>query len=395
MRKLTVVMTALLAIVAVPLMAGAYHAGSYINCSDCHTMHASVHNNLVDGSAAPDTPSAATYDSGNAAYLNKWLPSGTQGNPLDSLLKEEVNTLCLTCHDNQTFAPDVVGANGGTAYVRSAGALRTGTTGGGHKLGSIVAPPGYDYARIGATADTYVAGTEGLECASCHAVHGSQGIFRNLGPYQWGSAGPSGFRATLQPTEAVSTTFDATKDVNIGYAGPYVPGDTANFAGYYGAGAIKYAKSNPAGAAGANQVSNRIDAFCGACHGAFHGGADKNRSATTFDANINPGGLGFVRHPTATITMGSSNASTYNNAAKVGWQKAPLYLTGTATTDVQNSTPGCISCHKAHGNSNPFGLLYIGAGALTEEGSASGTFVNLCHQCHGMGASNSDGTKTY
>jgi hypothetical protein len=44
MRKLTILLTALLA-------QSNYHYNENMNGSDCHSMHASAHNNLTDGTA--------------------------------------------------------------------------------------------------------------------------------------------------------------------------------------------------------------------------------------------------------------------------------------------------------------------------------------------------------
>jgi nitrate reductase cytochrome c-type subunit len=52
-------------------------------------------------------------------------------------------------------------------------------------------------------------------------------------------------------------------------------------------------------------------------------------------------------------------------------------------------TPTCTTCHKAHGNQNPYGLIYLkGTGAVTEEGDADGQTEGLrtmCKQCHSQG----------
>ena len=62
-----------------------------------------------------------------------------------------------------------------------------------------------------------------------------------------------------------------------------------------------------------------------------------------------------------------------------------------------DATPGCVSCHKAHGNQNPFGLFYLGrtpSGTPNEQGALMAGQVamtdqigtrNLCGQCHGQG----------
>lgn len=54
-----------------------------------------------------------------------------------------------------------------------------------------------------------------------------------------------------------------------------------------------------------------------------------------------------------------------------------------------DNTPSCMSCHKADGNGNPFGLLCMaGGGQLTENGDSQGkAHADLCHQCHTQGLS--------
>jgi len=51
--------------------------------------------------------------------------------------------------------------------------------------------------------------------------------------------------------------------------------------------------------------------------------------------------------------------------------------------DHADTTPSCFSCHKAHGNDNAFGLIFMsGTGTVTENGD-NGTMVeDLCGQCH-------------
>jgi Doubled CXXCH motif (Paired_CXXCH_1). len=387
MKSLKVLLSIAVVIVALPMFAAdAYHAGQYANCSDCHTMHASIHDN--HGATQVDAPSSPVTAGGTG--VNAWLP--VQGDAEHYLLKGTEASICIACHDGKTFAPDVVGANsftaGGGTAVRAGGFL-DGT--GGHQLGSTIVPPGFNPLVIGA-----VAGTEskvydpagGLECLSCHGAHGSQTVYRQLAPYSWGSSnGGPNIRSAVQPKRAVAASptlvIDGSVDVNIGVAA-YAPGT----AGYYEASSITYIKNPTTVLSGQTSSNNRYDTFCAACHGQFHGGATgQGATATALDTNGNvfdDTAKLFVRHPTAGVKMGS-NASTYNSAVKTGWQKAPMYVTTQTTNPNDNDTPGCVSCHKAHGNNNPFGLLYVGPGALTEGGSASGSYVSLCHQCHGMG----------
>ena len=52
MRRFTILFAVLLAAAAMPLLAQTnYHYNENMNCSDCHSMHASAHNNLTDGLA--------------------------------------------------------------------------------------------------------------------------------------------------------------------------------------------------------------------------------------------------------------------------------------------------------------------------------------------------------
>src|SRR5689334_16924792 len=106
MKRLTILLSAAIVIVAMPMLAAdAYHAGQYANCSDCHTMHASVHNN--QGATQVDAPSSPV--TGGGTGVNIWLP--VQGAAEHYLLKGTEESVCISCHDGKSFAPDVVGAN--------------------------------------------------------------------------------------------------------------------------------------------------------------------------------------------------------------------------------------------------------------------------------------------
>src|SRR5512138_3734046 len=164
--KRLVLMVAIAAAFAFPVMAGEWHSGGNNLCTDCHTMHFSMQHNW-DGTTPVPTTGAAN---GN------WL--GATG-PNAFLLKAPANQLCLSCHDGQTFAPDVLGTNTNAAPTagRSAGAVNTAALGApydtykGHTLGAANALPGYNPAAVGAPATWYDA-TGGIECISCHAQHG-------------------------------------------------------------------------------------------------------------------------------------------------------------------------------------------------------------------------------
>lgn len=381
-RKLTICF-ALLAAVSLPLLAGEWHANSTNVCTDCHTMHFSMQHNW-DGT----TPVATTpQPNGN------WL--GTTG-PNARLLKLPANQLCLSCHDGQSFAPDVVGVNFNVAPTqgRSAGAINdlTGTAPyqiyKGHTLDSTDVPPGFNPVAAGVPATQQYVAANGLECISCHLQHGSAAIYRNLGPRT----------AAFQPLYVLGTTNDTTKDVWINIPAPYTPntGNAATFNPLYDDANTSYNDTNPAIPAGATrQTSNRLDTFCSACHGDFHGGpTDANIGSTVIGA----GATDFLRHPTSKQVIGAAALGGQSSLTRfvANTTKVKVYANDrVAWTDAK---PGCITCHKAHGNQNPFGLVFLNRNAATvgeEGGYATGqvemangygvAYRNLCGQCHGQG----------
>jgi hypothetical protein len=356
MRKL-VVLTALLALAAIPALAQSnYHYNENMNCSDCHSMHASAHNNLTDGSAitAPNTTPGTA--------INPYYPVPNPGPGHHALLKTA--DVCATCHDGQTWAPDVIDDNV-NSYARSAGGVRTGSTGGGHQIGSTVRPPGYNGAGVG----NYFASGE-LECASCHSPHGGAG-FRNLVPYAMRGAVTSANAPFITPTVAKAAAFDATKDVTILGGNTYVFGQgAAAMATYYGKDKTVYSRNATGITYNGATSSNRMDQFCGVCHGAFHGGLATDQVGD---------GTDFVRHPTSVVLLGSTFNGNVNAQANI-----KVYQT-TGTPSGLTDSPGCISCHKAHGSNNPFGLIYASRTAVDTTEDGVGTYKDLCKSCHGMG----------
>ena len=67
------------------------------------------------------------YKSGDPDQGTGNLPGSEQADmggsgPNEHLLRNSGSDLCLSCHNEQTFAPDVLGANTGT-HIRQAGGL--------------------------------------------------------------------------------------------------------------------------------------------------------------------------------------------------------------------------------------------------------------------------------
>lgn len=323
---------------AASAMAGDYHYKTTLNCPDCHVMHSSQQHGYN------------TDSTGSGFFV---APNG----PNETLLRDDIVPLCLSCHDNQTFAPDVFEANGGTAYAngRQAGGLNDGSSAPywdptGHTLGSMDVAPG----------GTWRDSTEGLNCTDCHTVHGNA-YYRNTRSRGVASAQ----RHYITYATGTNVLTSAVFQQSAGLADHYSV-DNINFNEPY-------------------SDSSQYAAFCKDCHTDFHGNTSTPNMYNSVDS-------AWVRHPTAGVNMGTSMMTRFTAKpyrVKVmsptgNWGPGDGTAWAGAPTDL---TPSCFSCHKGHGNQNAFGLIFAtGAGPIGEEGDAAGVATrDLCHQCHGQG----------
>ena len=381
--KRTLVVLAAFAVVALwagLAAAGEYHSGQTLLCMDCHTMHYSMQHGFAGG-AVGSTPVPG----------GDWL-SAT--GPNQFLLKAPANELCKACHDGRTFAPDVVNANTNPSPTqgRQAGALND--SGGaapyemwkGHTLDSTLTPPGFNPAAIGAP-DTWYNAANGLECTSCHAQHGPATSYRNLGPYALGAAA-----ASARPTYQLNAANDTSKDVWINLAAYTAgSGDAATFNPFYDTAKVSFNRNDATVVT--LKTSNKLATFCAACHANFHGGpgdANIGASAAALD--------GFIRHPGAQVTIGAAGTQGYgghSNLTRFVANTTKVKVTTTDYTAYTDAGPMCLTCHKAHGNQNPFSLIFLNRNATSvdEQGGLGASQVasigtnmrNLCGQCHGQG----------
>ena len=367
-----------------------YHSGTLLICSDCHTAHASQSHSNEDSRGAPFTNS-------NNLTIN--------GTPNLHLLRGEVNALCLSCHDGSSAAPDVLGANTGkySTQLRQAGALNENTDpatvqGHGHTLGWADVIPGSD----NTTAPTTLAGTGGLECITCHAQHGSTTQYRNLlnrSADLVGAAKPVNFSGKNLTFEVVTGASACTNSKDVAVINAAMAADVTNSVHDYNQTDIQFEEPS--------QTASAYGAWCSTCHTNFHGAPGSTQVGSIVGGRVQAGGQGYLRHPTAGVNIGGSTTDSLTfvtslanyrqtaalsplgagNVAKV--MDANHLWTGDATLD-KTITPSCFSCHKAHGNNNPFGLIFMGGaktGAVTtstEEGDG-GEFRSMCHQCHAQG----------
>ena len=363
MKRLLVLVavTAFMAALASVAVAGDYHVGQLLVCSDCHTAHGSQsHPYLETGEF--QVPGSRSTSSAPFPYL---------------LRQESINTTCLGCHEGRTDVPDVLGATAASPTGgRSAGALSTETghgftnsdgyaTGDGHTLWSSTIPPGSNGAFVASREDW---ATVGLECSDCHSVHGSAN-FRNM---RTNTRSSTNMWYGMKVTYEIGGTPTNTKDV------------FEVVARGYGLNNVNYQEPD--------QTVSKYGEWCQKCHTEFHGNLSSNYIVDAAGA--------VVRHPTAGVDVTSSQ---YFNAARTigGVSHRVRLMDGTGKWDLTNTTtmtPSCFSCHKSHGNKNSFGLIWFAdvtttgpnpaptPGPVSEEGDGSVSSRDLCRQCHGMGS---------
>lgn len=330
------------------VFAGDYHFGKSLICSDCHVIQPGMGSDIKPGSA---------QTSGSIQY------------PLKGA---DINETCKTCHNGGGPAPDVVEINTGNNIPqngREAGALNDTYSFGnsashkGHTLGSTIMAPHGTWSN-----------PNGLNCADCHDPHGTingavdikgnsiTSVYRNLNTKAGGA--PDG---SINVSYQIGTTNDLTKDVFERSTGTRNHYDITN---------IDFNEPN-------NTKSGMAE-FCIKCH-----------------TNIlsDGGGIGlfggFIMHPAAGINIGESGhegGNEYSSKTIFGSKPYRIHVMSesgnwgtygsTWTSMPRGLTPTCLSCHKAHGNKNPFDLIYAkGTSNLGEEGDGK-SIKDLCQQCH-------------
>ncbi|MFQ6008486.1 MAG: hypothetical protein ACE5K8_05975 [Candidatus Zixiibacteriota bacterium] len=311
-----------------------YHNGSTLLCAQCHVMHASQQH------PHDDQPVPDPFGSFPQAFT-----------PTPPLLKAfDPVALCLTCHDNVAGIPDVVGTDVNGLSSRSAGFF--GEPGidnaRGHKLEyGLDTSPGFGLCmrcHFGGTFET-----ASVSCIDCHNPHGN-GRPRNL---QWASdpGGEPQFgllenpgAAGLARYETANVAYGTTNDVNLREVTNMCLDCHHVFTGQ---------QYNDPDANGIHNRHPSYDSERGDPNNIAQGAAD----GTTDPAHWESGtGAGFLI--TGRIRFVNDGATDFAAATVV---------------DAGINGVFCLSCHKAHGGNNAFGLLWDPVSGVNGEG---------CDQCH-------------
>ncbi len=321
-----------------PLRAAApgetFHNGATLFCSQCHVMHASEQHPNTD-QTLPDPFGPFPQNFAQSKFLLK------ASDPV---------ALCLACHDNVAGIPDVVGADVNGLSDRSAGQFELPGTDNprGHKLDyGLVTGPDFELCMRCHFGGTFA--TASVTCIDCHNPHGNDRP-RNL---QWASypGGEPPLGLIEDPSSSGMARYEAA---NVGYG-------TTN-----------------------DENLREVTTICIDCHHAFSG------------ANyVDPDGNGFHnRHPSYDSERGSMNniaqgairgttmPAHWESGTGAGFQSTPRlrYVNSLATdftsskvVDADINGVFCLTCHKAHGGTKAFGLLWDPASGINGEG---------CDQCH-------------
>lgn len=343
MRRIITTALAIVFVLAMTALAGEYHQGSSLSCYQCHTMHYSQSH--LFGYAHEDE-----------------ITMGPDG-PYNYLLRDQINELCLSCHDGGDVI-DVYGASDVYAATNRQGGFlnKVGDANAncGHTLGATNQAPGSNPAW---SPDA----TEGLTCADCHSPHGSAGTGNpDAVKGQWrilqsrpGSATTRRFVNYEKSSEPV----DLTKDVKWRAASPFIPGTS-----YETASTDFY---EPVA------TESRYGAWCQGCHTDFHGNSSNENMHNA---------EGWIRHPAAEANLDAADFGTHAYRPQV---MSPTGVWGTQGDSTfaapADLTPTCVTCHKGHGNNNAFGLVYMSGRQPRSENGDATAITATCKICHRQG----------
>lgn len=316
-----------------------YHVGDSLICSECH----------VKQTFGSNAPTAEEMGSGSL-----------------TLLKTNVNAICLSCHDGQHqmtagSAPDVMG-EAYPEFDQRAGSFQAAPgipSGKAHDLGvpSQVAPGSMDLQSSRYITDAVT----GMTCISCHDPHGNTN-FANL------KMDPNPNSSIVNPI-----VVDPDRDVIL-----FINNEEDNIPG------IKHNMNN------VRYANGRISEFCADCHADFHYRQGSNSPA----GDANQSGNAWHRHPTGrmnedmeTGVITSASMAQGSKNGHVNLERWASLSSHVPVADPAGDGPGsgddypiCLSCHKAHGTGHENATLWDSG--LTADPDDGMTIDQTCRQCH-------------
>ncbi len=333
-------------------------------CSNCHTMH-----NSQDGSP---------QGSGPNAYLTVALNGeadpcvGCHSSSNAVVWKDPVTNAPIVWNQSEPSFNAQKGLAGGNFYWVGAGDSTK-----GHNVygiaavdGNLSQAPGMNPAGCSGSCHSTLAAVPAFEnyyrsgCRGCHVFtyhHNDNGVYRFLK----GHGAPPGF--TLPPARKNISSFP---DYVLGDEDSDWEQETTISHNWYKGTANEYSNSGDG-----LSIQKSITSFCSGCHSIFHGPY----------SSVGGRGMGssspWMRHPTdialpATGEYAGYNPSTnYNAEAPVAWTN-PTNTGNRGTAIVM-----CLSCHRAHGSSQPDILRwsYSDMESGTSDSAKAGKGCFVCH----------------
>jgi hypothetical protein len=312
-----------------------YHYGETLICSDCHVMHASMQHNYQGTVEGEGGVSGFPYEFEPSPNLLK------APDPLD---------VCLACHDGQVGIPDVVGADVNGLQERSAGFFDE---------PEVENPRGHDLGRGLPKAPDELCSRchwgdpedRKVTCIDCHNPHGN-GNPRNLQWASWPEATPP-----------------------LGLFNP--PGVT---------GLDKYERQNVAYGTLNTSELREVTNMCLDCHHVFTGAWYNDPDGDNIHS-LHPS-YDSERDDPNNIAQGAARGTTDpehweagQGSGFEGTERVPFVTSGATNYDeatvIDADINGvfCLSCHKVHGSSSAFGLVW----ELDMSDPRRG-----CDQCHAV-----------
>jgi hypothetical protein len=316
-----------------PDAAPRHHTPESLVCTDCHLAGGEQVRPPLGG--VPAGAAAAPGGAPNRAFLR-------YADPLD---------LCLSCHDDHPGVPDVLGEDVNGLADRSAGAFGPPDVAGGN--GHVLV---HALAAVGAAGDQApgprpaAVWTAGVTCIDCHDPHGSH-LARNLRPPE------------SDPGVAALGLFDDPHAVGMAR---------------YESRAVTYGTLDGDDLREVSSVCLRCHADLSGAHGLLPGGEGYGRHPCYDSAGgaVNDLAQGAARGITSPAHWAEGRGSGFagTQRVRVVVRGATDFAGGQVVSGGRNGV-FCLTCHKAHGSSQPFGLAWPAARGLTATG---------CDQCHAV-----------